>query len=71
MMMINHKKRNAFMIKRGINVSLFPEFGSDWESGLGLQESLDFEIDEYYLKSWIEFEIMLENEIGILNICIF
>ena len=36
----------------------FPEFGSDRKSGLGLWESLDFEIEQYYLKSWHKFEIM-------------
>ena len=36
----------------------FPEFGSDRKSRLGLRESVDFEIDKYYLKSWFEFEIM-------------
>ena len=36
----------------------FPVFGSDRKSGLGLWESLDFEIEGYQLKSSLEFEIM-------------
>ena len=54
------EKEKCLTIKRRTNVSpfAFPVFGSDRNSGLGLWESLDFEIERYQLKSALEFEIM-------------
>ena len=58
-MMTNQKKR-SLTIKRRIDVSpfAFHVFGSDRNSGLGLWESLNLEIERYQLKSSLEFEIM-------------
>ena len=44
--------------KNNVSPFIFPVLGSNRNSGLGLWESLDFEIEKYQLKSSFEFEIM-------------
>ena len=46
--------------KNNVSPFTFPVLGSDRNSGLGLWESLDFEIERHQLnlKSSLEFEIM-------------
>ena len=56
-MMTNQKKRSALRSREEC-ASVYCVLGSDRKSGLGLWESLDFEIERYQLKSSLEFEIM-------------
>ena len=44
--------------KNNVSPFSFPVLQSDRNSGLGLGESLYFQIERYQLKSLLEFEIM-------------